>query len=58
MKKNKKIIVLGFYTVALMILIISSIINPHEKYFVALLVMISFPFFYKRFRENQKEKIN
>lgn len=58
MKKNKNIIVLGIYLVALLILILSSFFNPSEKYIVAFLLIISFPFVYQRIRTTQKEKID
>ena len=58
MKKNKNIIVLGIYLVAFLILILSSLFDPSEKYIVALLLIISFPFVYKKFRIAQKEKID
>jgi len=57
MKKNKNIIFLGLYFVALFILILSSFFNPSEKYFVLLLLIISFPAVYKKIRSTQREKI-
>lgn len=57
MKKNKNIIVLGIYFVALLILIFSSLFTPTEKYFVALLLLISFPVVYKKNKTCKKKRL-
>lgn len=54
MKRNKNIIIVGVYAVALLILIFSSLFNPPEKYIVAILLVISFPFVYQKVRTIQK----
>jgi len=50
MKRNKNIIIAAVYAVALPILIFSSLFNPPEKYIVAILLVVSFPFAYQKFR--------
>jgi len=57
MKKNKNKILLGLLYVALFVLVLSSFFNPSEKYIVALFLIISFPFIYKKFGLAKREKI-
>ncbi len=53
--KNKKFqIGLVIYLVAIIILILSSLINPSEKYIVAFLLIVSFPVVFKKIYSNNR----